>query len=93
MRAVGKHAAKLWVGRPVPSVDEQVHREPAQHLDEAAVVIGGRVRGHDGAEAVDALLAKQPRDARVRRSPVEQHGAAVWVLDQGRVALSDVEER
>ena len=51
------------------------------------------MRRHDGAQPVDPRLPEQPRHARVGAAPVEEHGTAVGVLDERRVALPHVEER
>ena len=78
----------------VAAVEQEVHREPARSPRRARRG-GRRMRGWRRR----ALSRRTPAWRRSRatrasgRAAVEQHGAAVGVLDQRRVALADVEER
>ena len=55
-------------------------------------MVGRRVRRDDRIEAADSRAAQEPRHARLRASAVEEDGASVRVLDQGRIALPHVQE-
>jgi hypothetical protein len=56
------------------------------------VVVARGVGGHDNGEPTDTRPAQQARDTRLRGAGVEQQRRAIGVLDEGRVALADVEE-
>ena len=56
------------------------------------MVVARGVRGHHQAEPLNARLAQEAHHTALRRSAVEEHRGPVGMLDQGRVALADVEE-
>ena len=80
---------------PVPSPPStiSVDGEAADHLRRAAVVVARGVGEHERRQPPHPRAAQQPGHAALGRPGVEQHGAAVGVLDQGGVALAHVEER
>ena len=88
----GDDRVEVAVAGAVAAVDQQVDREALDDLGETAVVVARSVRHHDRRQPPDPGAAQQPCHAALGRSAVEQHGAAVGVLDERGVALADVEE-
>ena len=86
------HRAEVAVGRAVAAVNQEVDRDTVDHLREPTVVVAGGVGHHEGRETPNARSPQEADHPPLGRPAIEQHGRAVGVLDEGGVALTDVEE-
>src|SRR4051794_9539583 len=83
---------EAWVRYAVAAVEEETDWEAAHDVHQAGVVIARLMRRHDDAELAHAQVAERPVDACFGHAAVEQHGSALRVADERRVALAHVEE-
>jgi len=84
--------AEAGVGVAVTTIEQQLDRKALDHLGETAVVVARGVGRDDDRESLDAGCAEQAGSSGLGWAGVEQDGRSAAVLDQGRVALADVEE-
>ena len=78
--------------RAVGVLEQQRGRDPLEHLVQSALVVARLVGGDHQVEPAHAGRPQQAVDARLGRAAVEQRGGTGAVLDQGGIALADVEE-
>ena len=89
----GGHHGAVQRGRgAIGAVEHQADRKPVEDTGRPAIVIGLRVRDHEQVDPTHSGRAQALGQGRARRSRVDEDGGAA-VLDQGRVALADIEER
>ena len=89
---LGEQAPVVGVMSAVAVLDEQPDRHPLDQLVKAALVVAGLVRGDGEIKPAHAGRPELPVDGRLRRAGIEEHVRAVTVLDQGGIALADVEK-
>ena len=89
---LGEQAPEVAILRAIGVLEQQRGRDPLEYLGEPALVVARLVGGDHEVEPAHAGGTQQAVDARLGRASVEQRGGPCAVLDQGGIALTDVEE-